>query len=85
MIQRLNFLLLAIVLYNENTGVDMKQYRLIKFETRNYNFITPCPYDEDTEFRMAPRVYSIGCRDGCPHYRGTSGQRVKCSFGIDDK
>lgn len=57
----------------------MKQYRLIKFDIGCPNGFCYCgvvilPID----------VGSPDCKK-CPHYRGTSGQRVKCSFGIDEQ
>lgn len=57
----------------------MKPYRLVKFDVEETLAKTQCPYREHI------KVFSASCRMACPHYRGTSGKRVKCGFGIDDK
>lgn len=64
----------------------MKQYRLIKFKVDGRHCLTECPNDMKAKFSItAAFVASAWCENVCPHYRGTSGKRVKCSFGIDDK
>jgi hypothetical protein len=59
----------------------MKQYRLIKFEMEAGWCLTFCPHRRDV------MVYSLTCQQRCIYYRGETliGQRVKCSFVIDDK
>lgn len=70
-----------------------QQYRLIDYETQKTNTdllqcVTPCPHgwtgDGWDAFDYPAHVGSGACNH-CPHYRGTSGKRVKCAYGIDDK
>ena len=59
------------------------KYSLIKFETKHWRGIG----DETTTeclFFKTVMVNSFTCKN-CYNYRGTSGQRVKCAYGIDDK
>lgn len=55
----------------------MKQYRLIKFWAI-------CIYRTNDKGEHNVFAFSTSCQ-ACPHYRGTSGKRVKCAWGIDDK